>query len=120
MNQVVCVGRIVDKPQVKELENGKKVSNITIAVPRSYKNADGEYESDFVDCVLWNNIADRTAEYINKGDLVGIKGYLKTEIYEKEDGTKQKAITVVADRVTFLSSRAKEIEEEELDEEQEI
>ena len=111
LNQVVCVGRVVDKPQVKELENGKKVGSITIAIPRSYKNENGEYETDFVDCTLWNHVAETTSEYINKGDMIGVKGTIKTEIYEKEDGTKQKATHIVADRVTFLSSKTKEMEE---------
>lgn len=117
MNQVLCVGRIVEKPEVKELENGRKVSNITIAVPRSYKNMNGEYETDFVDCTLWNHVAENTAEYVEKGDMIGVRGFLKTEIYEKEDGTKQKSTRVEAERITFLSSKSKEIEEAEEDKE---
>ena len=50
LNQIVLVGRLVATPEVKELEDEKKVANITVAVPRSYKNADGEYETDFIDC----------------------------------------------------------------------
>ena len=113
MNQVICVGRIVEDPQVKELEDGKKVCNITIAVPRSYKNVNGEYETDFVDCNLWNHVAVNAADYVRKGDMIGIRGSLKTEIYEKEDGTKQKITRVEADRVTFLSSKSKEAEQVE-------
>ena len=47
LNQVVLVGRLVRDPELKELENGNKLSNITLAVPRSYKNVNGEYETDF-------------------------------------------------------------------------
>jgi len=46
LNQVVMVGRLLEKPEIKELENGKKVGNITLIVPRCYKNEDGEYEKD--------------------------------------------------------------------------
>ena len=53
LNQVVMVGRLLEKPEIKELENGKKVGNITLIVPRCYKNEDGEYEKDFIDCMLW-------------------------------------------------------------------
>ena len=53
MNNYMCVGRLVSDPEVKELENSKKVTNITIAIPRSYKNSDGEYETDFVDCTIF-------------------------------------------------------------------
>ena len=52
LNQVVLVGRLVRDPELRETEEGKKVTNITIAVPRSYKNIDGEYDTDFIDCTL--------------------------------------------------------------------
>lgn len=71
LNQVVMVGRLLDIPEVKELENGKKVVNITLVVPRSYKNENGEYEKDFIDCILWNSVAESVSEYCNKGDVVG-------------------------------------------------
>lgn len=118
LNQVVMVGRIVKDPEVKELENGSKVSNVTIAVPRSFKNADGEYETDFVDCTLWGNIAENTAEYCKKGDIVGVKGRIQTKVIEN-DGEKRKNTEVVAEKVTFLTS-AKEKDKEENEEEMEI
>ena len=79
LNQTVIVGRLVSKPETKELEEGKKVANLTLAVPRSYKNENGEYDTDFIDCTLWNGIAESTAEYCNKGDLIGVKGRLESK-----------------------------------------
>ena len=104
LNQVVLVGRLTSDLEAKELEDGKKVTNMTLAIPRSFKNADGEYETDFVECTLWNNIAENTAEYCKKGDIVGVKGRLQTSNYEKEDGSKVFKLDVVAEKVTFLSS----------------
>jgi single stranded DNA-binding protein (ssb) len=104
MNQTVIIGRIVNDPEVKELETGKKVANITLAVPRSYKNAEGEYDTDFLDCTLWDSIAQNTAEYCRKGDLVGVKGRVETNTYEK-DGQSHKTTNVVAEKITFLSSQ---------------
>jgi single-strand DNA-binding protein len=112
LNQTVMVGRIVKDPEVIETDNGKKVANITLAIPRSYKNKDGEYDTDFVDCTLWGGIAENTAEYCQKGDLVGVKGRLETDLYEKEDGSTVKTTKVIAEKVTFLSSRQKEDEKE--------
>ena len=86
---------------------------LPLAIPRSFKNADGEYETDFVECTLWNNIAENTAEYCKKGDIVGVKGRLQTNNYEKEDGSKVFKLDVVAEKVTFLSSRSKEEPERE-------
>lgn len=108
LNQLVLVGRLTSDLETKELEDGKKVTNMTLAIPRSYKNANGEYETDFVTCTLWNNIAETTAEYCKKGDILGVKGRLQTNNYEKDDGTKVYKMDVVAEKVTFLSSRSKE------------
>ena len=112
LNQIVMVGRLVSDPELKETESGKKVSNLTLAVPRSYKNENGEYDTDFVDCTLWTGVAESTAEYCKKGDLIGIKGRVQTDSYENSDGNKQKTMRVVAEKVTFLSSKSKDIEEE--------
>lgn len=106
LNQVVLVGRLVQDPEIKELENEVKTSYITLAVPRSYKNSDGIYETDFIPCVLYKGIAENTKEYCKKGDLIGIKG--RTQTKQEEDKT---IIEIVAEKVTFLSSR-KESEEE--------
>ena len=94
---------------------------ITLAVPRSYKNADGEYETDFIDCVLWNTIASNTAEYCRKGDVLGVKGRIQTSNYETETGEKKKNTQIIAEKITFLASK-KEKEEtvEKTDEEIEM
>lgn len=112
LNQAVLVGRITGEPEVKETESGKKVTNLTLAVPRSYKNENGEYDTDFINCSLWNSIAESVSQYCHKGDLVGIKGRIQTDTYEK-DGEKKFAMQLVAEKVTFLSSKATEKEDEE-------
>ena len=96
LNQVVIVGRLVKKPIVEENENGRKVSEITLAVPRSYKNAEGIYDTDFIKCVLWNGIAENTAEYCNKGDVIGVKGRLQC--------LSGNELQLIAEKVSFLSS----------------
>lgn len=108
MNNYMCVGRLVADPEVKETESGKSYSNITIAVPRSYKNADGEYETDFLDCTLWDTVAKTTTEYCKKGDMVAVRGRLETRIYETDSGEKRKATNIVAEKISFLQSNPKE------------
>jgi len=104
MNQFVGVGRLVAQPETKTAENGNIYLNFTMAVPRSYKNADGEYETDFLDVVTFGPIAEKTAEFCNKGDLVGIKGRIESSVYENEAGEKKKSTQIIAERITFLSS----------------
>ena len=107
LNQLVIIGRLTKEPELRKTENGKKVSNITLAVPRSYKNVNGQYDTDFIDCVLWNNVAESTTEYCKKGDLLGVRGRVQTRVYEKDEETKY-VTEVVAEKVTFLSSKRKE------------
>ena len=58
---------------------------ITLAVNRGYKNQNGEYDTDFIPCVLWRGVAENAAEYCHKGDLIGIRGRLETRKYENEE-----------------------------------
>jgi len=104
LNQSVIVGRLVRDPELHETENGNKVTNITLAVPRSFKNSDGEYDTDFISCVLWKGIAENAAEYCHKGDLLGIKGRIQSRSIEIDEDTKRDIVEVVAEKVTYLSS----------------
>lgn len=105
LNQVVLVGRIVKNPELRVTDSGKKVTTVTLAVPRSYKNSTGEYDTDFLDCTLWTNVAENTVEYCQTGDMVGVKGRIQSKIFEDEDGNKNKRTEIVAEKVTFLSSK---------------
>ena len=107
LNQVILVGRLVRTPELQLTESGKKISVVTLAVNRAFKNTNGEYDTDFFDCTLWTNVAENTAEYCRTGDVIGVKGRLQTRIVEKEDGNKFKRTEIVAERVTFLSSAEK-------------
>lgn len=109
MNQIVLVGRLVKKPELKESENGRKVSVITLAVQRSFKNMNGEYDTDFIDCITFENVAYNTAEYCNKGDVVGVKGRVQSRL--SDDKYK---LEIVAEKVTFLSQARKQEEKEEI------
>lgn len=105
LNQTVIVGRLVRDPEIKETETGKKITNITLAVPRSYKNINGEYDTDFIPCILWQGIAESTTEYVKKGDLLGIKGRVQSRVLELDEGHKKNVVELIAEKVTFLSSK---------------
>ena len=94
LNQVIVVGRLKEKPVLDGLN-----CKITLAVPRAFKNENGEYETDFIDCWLSGVIAQNTADWVDKGEIVGIKGRL--EVIENK-------LTVIGEKVTFLSGKKKE------------
>lgn len=103
LNQLVLAGRLTSDPEINEVENGRKVTTITVAVPRSYKNLNGEYDTDFIKCTLMNGIAETTAEYCHKGDVVGVKGRIQTTTVDDKY-----TMEVVAEKVSFLSIRKEE------------
>ena len=107
LNQAVLVGRIVQTPELRETENGKKLARMTLAVPRSFKNSNGEYETDFISCVMWKGVAESTVEYCQTGDLVGIKGRIQSRKIETDEEHKRQLVEVVAEKVTFLSNKPK-------------
>ena len=89
LNQIILVGRLTRDINVYKSDKGVKVATISLAIPRSFKNMDGNYDTDFVDCVAFDAIAENTAEYCGKGDIVGVKGRVQSRTYEKkyEDGS---------------------------------
>ena len=104
LNQIVLVGRLVKNPELQITESGKKITTITLAVPRNYKNMNGEYDTDFLECTLWTNVAENTTEYCQSGDMLGVKGRVQSRIIESADGTKKKKTEIVAEKVTFLAT----------------
>lgn len=116
LNQVVIVGRLTKDPEVKFTNDGKKVSHISLAVNRNFKNAEtGKYDTDFIYCTLWEGIAQATASHCKKGSIIGLKGRLTTKYYEMEQSKKISYPELVAEKVTFISNgrgSAEELEEE--------
>lgn len=101
VNQVILVGRLTSDIKIVKDDNGAKYAVITLAIPRSFKNADGEYDTDFVSTIAYDNIATNTAEYISKGDIVGIKGRTVKTSQDSE-------LQIIAEKVTFLSKSKSE------------
>jgi single-strand DNA-binding protein len=109
INKVILVGRLTRDPDLKYLEDGNAVASITLAVNRNFKNSQGEYDTDFLNCTLWRKNAENTANYCKKGSIVGITGRIQTRSYENSDGAKVYVTEVIAEGVKFLSSKKQEV-----------
>ena len=106
LNSVSLVGRLTRDPEVKINKKTKKSRCfIILAVGRSYKNADGEYDADFIDITVWDQLADNLAEYCHKGDMIGVRGRIETSSYDDENGEMKKSTVVIAEKLCFLSSK---------------
>lgn len=114
LNQVTLVGRLTDDVEVIKTDNGKSYSIITLAVQRCFKNNEGIYETDFIRCKLWNGIAENSSQYCHKGDIVGIKGRIQISKFDDKENNESKLLTeIIAEKVTFLSSKRIEKEDNE-------
>ena len=114
LNTVMLVGRLTQDPEIRVTESNKEVVRICVAVNRSFKNPDGIYETDFIDCTLWEGLAKNLSEYCHKGDTIGIRGRIQTNYYEKDE-QKIKRLEIIAERVTFLSSSKNKVNDNSLD-----
>lgn len=106
LNQIILVGRLTRDISVNRSEKGVKVATISLAIPRSFKNSEGSYDTDFVDCIAFDTVAENTSEYCSKGDIVGVKGRVQSRVVEKDD-KKEYLSEIIAEKITFLSSKPK-------------
>lgn len=104
MNQVVLVGRLVSDPELHLLDNGMKVTQITLAIKRPFKSGEtNEYETDFLKCTLWSGIAEATSNYCKKGYAVAVKGRLQQKYFIQEEKKIFSYPEIIVDQVTFIS-----------------
>ncbi|MCT0016627.1 single-stranded DNA-binding protein [Lactococcus lactis subsp. lactis] len=102
INNVTLVGCITHDP---ELRYTPAVATFSLAVNRQFKNANGDREADFINCVIWRQQAENLATWAKKGALIGITGRIQTRNYEKQQGRRVYVTEVVADSFQMLESR---------------
>ncbi len=105
MNRVILVGRLTKDPELRYTPNGVAVTSFTLAVNRNFKNAAGEMEADFINCVVWRKPAENVANYLHKGSLAGVDGRIQTRNYEGTDGKRVYVTEVLAESVQFLDTK---------------
>ena len=102
-NFVLLIGRTGSDVKVNTVDNGIKVANMTLAVNRSFKNAEtGEYDVDFVTVVLWQGIAENVSKHVKKGSTVAVKGRVAVRSNEV-NGIKINVMDIIGERVTFIN-----------------
>ena len=106
MNKVELVGRLTKEPEVKLTSNQTKFCNFTIAVDRRFKDANGQRQADFINCVAWKQTAEFIQKYFHKGNRIGICGSIQTRTYEDQNGQKHFITEVLAEEAEFVESQA--------------
>ncbi|MFJ7663723.1 single-stranded DNA-binding protein [Lysinibacillus sp. NPDC097162] len=105
LNRVILVGRLTKDPELRYTPNGIASCRFTVAVNRTFKGQNGEPEADFISCVAWRKQAENLANFMKKGNLIGLEGRIQTGSYEGQDGKRVYTTDVVADSIQFLEPR---------------
>lgn len=101
MNKVILMGRLTHDPEVRTTNNGTKVVIFSVAVNRRFKNADGDYDADFINCVAWRQSAEFISKYFSKGRMIAIVGTLQTRKWLDYDGNTRYATEVIVEEAHF-------------------
>lgn len=124
MNKVILIGRITKNIELKSTPNGKEVADFSIAVKRNYKNQNGEYEADFINCISFGKTAELLGKYTKKGDQIAIEGRINTRNYENKEGKKVYITEILVENIMFLETKqsgqvsgqvSKQVSEQQLD-----
>lgn len=107
LNKVFLIGRLTQDPDLRWTAGGAAVTDIRLATSRSWTSKDGERKEEtlFIDVTVWNRQAENCCQYLRKGRLVHVEGYLKSESWETSTGEKRNKVKVEAERVQFLERR---------------
>lgn len=106
INSTVLVGHLTRDPELKYTGNNIAVASFSLAVNRNFKDANGQRETDFINCVIWRQQAENLANWAKKGALIGITGRIQTRSYENQQGQRVYVTEVVAENFQMLESRA--------------
>ncbi|MCG2563459.1 single-stranded DNA-binding protein [Staphylococcus epidermidis] len=105
LNRVVLVGRLTKDPEFRTTPSGVEVATFTLAVNRTFTNAQGEREADFINVVVFRKQAKNVNDYLSKGSLAGVDGRVQSRSYDNNEGRRVFVTEVVADSVQFLDSK---------------
>ena len=116
MNKIELTGRITKEIELIYTQSNKAVGNFSLAVNRKFKNKNEEYETDFINCIVFDKLAETIKKYVKKGDLIGVCGRLQVRNYTDKDGNKKYITEVVVEEIDFLQSKPKEeVKEDKFD-----
>ena len=107
MNKVIIIGRFTRDPEIKYTtgENATATARFSLAVNRRFKNKEGNYDADFINCVAFGKTAEFIEKYFTKGMAIGITGRIQTGSYTNKEGQKVYTTDVVVEETEFVESK---------------
>ncbi len=111
-NKVQLIGNVGNAPEIKNLENGKKVVTFSMATNDFYKNSNGEkvQNTQWHTIIAWDKTAEIIEQHVDKGKEIAIEGKLSSSSYETSEGEKRYVTEVVANEILFLGNSRNDID----------
>ncbi|WP_461214673.1 single-stranded DNA-binding protein [Lacticaseibacillus sp. GG6-2] len=106
INSVSLTGRLTRDVELRYTQSGTAVGTFTLAVDRQFTNAQGQRETDFINCVIWRKSAENLSNFTRKGSLLGVMGHIQTRNYDNNQGQRVYVTEVVVENFALLESRA--------------
>lgn len=106
INNVSLTGRLTRDVDLRYTQSGTAVGSFTLAVDRQFTNAQGQRETDFINCVIWRKSAENFSNFTRKGSLVGVEGHIQTRTYDNAQGQRVYVTEVVVENFALLESKA--------------
>ena len=113
MNKVILSGNLCKDIELKQTQSGKSALNNSIAVRRDFKDADGTYQTDFIDFIAFGNQAEYLSKYASKGDRVELVGRWQVRNYVDKNGYDRRANEVVVENISLVTPKKKEEQPQE-------
>lgn len=104
LNQITIQGRMTRDAESKNTPSGKAVTVFCVACQRNYKNAEGKYEADFIDCVAYDKLGEHIRKWFHKGEDILLTGELTTRTYDDKNGVKHKVATIIVNKAFFVGN----------------
>ena len=106
MNKVILMGHLTKDIEMRQTPNGVSLARFSIAVTRRFKNSNGEYDADFINCIAWRKTGEFIARYFQKGSMIAVVGSIQSRSWDGNDGKKQYATEVIVDEAYFTGSKS--------------
>ena len=107
LNKIILQGRLTKDLELRYTQSNTAVCGGTLAVQRSRKDADGQYQSDFVDIVLWGKLAEHAHTWFHKGDMCIVSGRLESRDWQDKNGNKRRSWEVQCESIDFCGGDSK-------------
>lgn len=112
LNKIILQGRLTKDLELRYTQSNTPVAGGTLAVQRSRKDTDGQYQSDFVDICLWGKLAEHASTWFHKGDMCIVSGRLESRDWQDKNGNKRSSWEVQVESIDFCGGETKKNREQ--------